>query len=1129
MKIAHLTDIHYNGKEDSLQALDYIADMLAGDVDLIAITGDLFDAGLQNSDRDGFPLLIEWMSDLMETAPIVAITGTPTHDRPGCYEVFKSLPGQFLLKDNKTDPVFYSSRYERFTTENDVHDPESLMILGCGEPQKSWFLAGKEGIGKDEAAAEVSEGMKSMLFGMAAKRREYPDNPCLFLYHGIVEGSETWYSGNPGSEIRINPDDLAAIGADYYALGHIHKRHQIPSLPEAWYGGSAYPVDWGETDQKRFNIVTLDGPRATTIEYETFPFPPRKKIVRDINQPIGAEEIAGHQVWVVEKVPAGVGFNKKNTEEFVETHAEPGSRVSVEIVPVETARAEKIRTMQRLRDKVALWAEASELDLKPGVFEKADELEREMMKSGDGRADGAIIQIDKLKLTGAIGIWKGTGRDDIEIDFESLSPGVIAIMGKNGAGKTTLLENMHPYPQLLTREGKLQDHFRLSKSARDLHFTDLRTDDKYRALILINGAAASGSCEYHLYKNGEPITDGRQADYSAKIDELCGPIELYLRSAFVMQKATKNTPEISQATNKEKKELFSALAGIDYLEGYALFANEGAKSWEAKAEETQTKKAVAHGKIEDEEELHGVKQKIEDQIKTYIELIELRQTEKVDVEHTRAELIEKKDEQDRNHRRRQELAKSFEEKRDRKEQLRIRAENLKYLIDDEDDIRKEVEKYAEFQKKQEALIQEEVAFHQEQAARMQKLATERQAVAEEDAGLEQRAAQVLSAISELRISEAKLDQRIAYLNEKLSHKITCPSCNHQFSAGGVETQALLVTARRDKKNSVEMIAARETTLKELQQKRSGLEWPDPPNQDAWPRRAELNQVLSIVRAIAIDELTRKLDEAKTAKAERGSIIETMADIHGEMNEISTEIADLPLPDPRLVPNLEATESDLRKINDELEKYRTDRDVQEGELRQIDRRLINIDEAKAEIFELERLWKEQIDNAVEWRTLADACGRDGIQALELDALAPSITEAANEILTEAYGPRFTIEIRTQRVSGSGSRSKMIEAFDIIVHDAETGTEQGYDTLSGGEAVWVRKAIYDAFGIIGSQNTGRTFLTVFLDEADGALHAGAKAPYIRLIRAAHELAKRTHTVLITHSKELQEMIAEHIELS
>jgi DNA repair exonuclease SbcCD ATPase subunit len=164
---------------------------------------------------------------------------------------------------------------------------------------------------------------------------------------------------------------------------------------------------------------------------------------------------------------------------------------------------------------------------------------------------------------------------------------------------------------------------------------------------------------------------------------------------------------------------------------------------------------------------------------------------------------------------------------------------------------------------------------------------------------------------------------------------------------------------------------------------------------------------------------------------------------------------------------------------------------------------------------------------DWRTLERACGPDGIQALELDALAPSIAAVANRLLS-VQSARHAVEFRTTRIAGKGGKTKQVETFEIFVLDSETGTEQEIGTLSGGEGVWIKRAVYDAFAAIRAQNTGIRFLTVMQDETDGALDPAARMAYLRMMEAAHAESGRHQTLLITHSTELQAMVAQTIDV-
>jgi DNA repair exonuclease SbcCD ATPase subunit len=166
---------------------------------------------------------------------------------------------------------------------------------------------------------------------------------------------------------------------------------------------------------------------------------------------------------------------------------------------------------------------------------------------------------------------------------------------------------------------------------------------------------------------------------------------------------------------------------------------------------------------------------------------------------------------------------------------------------------------------------------------------------------------------------------------------------------------------------------------------------------------------------------------------------------------------------------------------------------------------------------------------DWRFLERAVGRDGIQALELDALAPSIAEVANKLLGEAYGSRYKIEFRTQREAGKGKSAKMVEDFEIYILDTESGDEQTIDSLSGGESVWIKRALYSAFGIIRARNTGVQFATVIQDEADGALDPEARMMYLRMIEAERRERGGYQTILVTHDKAIQSMVERTIDVT
>jgi DNA repair exonuclease SbcCD ATPase subunit len=115
-----------------------------------------------------------------------------------------------------------------------------------------------------------------------------------------------------------------------------------------------------------------------------------------------------------------------------------------------------------------------------------------------------------------------------------------------------------------------------------------------------------------------------------------------------------------------------------------------------------------------------------------------------------------------------------------------------------------------------------------------------------------------------------------------------------------------------------------------------------------------------------------------------------------------------------------------------------------------------------------------------------------------------------------------------MGGAGKKTRQIEDFLIYVIDAEDGEAVLLDDKSGGETVWIKRALYDAFAVIRKRNTGFAFRTCFQDEADGALDSAAKTAYSRMLEAAHAESALRHTVIITHSEEVKAMIPQKIDM-
>jgi DNA repair exonuclease SbcCD nuclease subunit len=140
MKIAHLTDLHADRAHmtEALASLQTFREVCRLErVDAIVSSGDLFHAGLQNSERDRFPEFLDAIAELLDVAPIFAVSGTPTHDLPGSYEPLVRLIARhefFMLEPGDVVGLKGDGDWDLHDAAIGVIPDATMIIIGCPEP-----------------------------------------------------------------------------------------------------------------------------------------------------------------------------------------------------------------------------------------------------------------------------------------------------------------------------------------------------------------------------------------------------------------------------------------------------------------------------------------------------------------------------------------------------------------------------------------------------------------------------------------------------------------------------------------------------------------------------------------------------------------------------------------------------------------------------------------------------------------------------------------------------------------------------------------------------------------------------------------------------------------------------------
>ena len=155
-----------------------------------------------------------------------------------------------------------------------------------------------------------------------------------------------------------------------------------------------------------------------------------------------------------------------------------------------------------------------------------------------------------------------------------------------------------------------------------------------------------------------------------------------------------------------------------------------------------------------------------------------------------------------------------------------------------------------------------------------------------------------------------------------------------------------------------------------------------------------------------------------------------------------------------------------------------------------------------------------DEGMAWQVLAKACGRDGLQRLEIDAAGPVVSDLANQLLAVGYGTRFAVQLVTQVATADGKDLK--EKFTIDVLDNEHGGEvRDIGDLSGGERVVVEEGVRAAFSAYVSMRSGQPCRTIWRDETLGALDPENAPRYVAMLRKLLDLSGAQQVLFITHN--------------
>lgn len=789
-----------------------------------------------------------------------------------------------------------------------------------------------------------------------------------------------------------------------------------------------------------------------------------------------------------------------------------------------------------------------------------------------------------LRLKGFRGIRDGLGRDELILDLDQLvgDAALVAFAGANGRGKTTILDNLHPYLTMPSRASSAAgfsyyEHVHLPESEKELVWSLQGRRYRSHVVIRVNGRRRTEAFLFVWAQgrwNPVALADGKVESYTRCVESLCGSAETFFTSAFSAQ----GQRPLSQYRNGEIKSLLGELLGQDEIVRWGQQAAEMARllktglsvlrqEREAIEREAQriageqargadTAKDVARCATERDAATAALRAA---QVELATCLAEreqagylLRRREQLRDEraalitHGRAEIValdaQDQREAERERALQQRMTQRIAALQARRQAQQRRVERSSHLLELATSVRRAVARLP-LAERVETLREAGVLDARAQVQQWQQVQQALAANRQRQADVEQAAGQAVLKAEDLRrrfgltnevpCAGSDLQGRCRLLDDAHQAHALIPGAEGQVRRFG-DQQRALQAERRELAERVHALASapdalawseycwgrsrsRSRRLSQLAARHDELE-------QAKVARDEAEQALSaLARETAATEEEEEARRIAAARAAIGVQRQQIAAHHRRrLDALDQALQALPTWSSARLEHGEAVAAQAQARVEAAEQ------AHQAALKRIQTQATLSEQADL-IAVREHALRQRITRVEDalgtWNLFARCMGADGLIALAIDDAGPVLAGLANDLLLACYGPRFTLSIHTQVETASGLAR---EGFEIIVHDADSGQSKPVALVSGGERVWINACLTRAVALYLARQSGQRYVSLFSDEADGALDPERKRMWMAMKHEVLRLGGYEREYFISQTPELTSMADAVIDL-
>jgi DNA repair exonuclease SbcCD nuclease subunit len=225
--------------------------------------------------------------------PVVGVYGN--HELAGDLDIYNRLSARNTIEFHAAPTVV------RFS---------DVAVACLPWPRKAQLLAHMPGATVAAGANAMRMALGAVLGGLGGRLQEQRGRARVALAHVMIDGSRTDHD-QPlvGADLSLSLADLALLGADIYACGHVHAQQDGRIGDAPWlFGGSPRHNNFGEPGPKGYVIIDVDGGAVRGWERVATPATPMLLLSSawsDGGLPIsGIDSVRGTEVRLRYRVPA---------------------------------------------------------------------------------------------------------------------------------------------------------------------------------------------------------------------------------------------------------------------------------------------------------------------------------------------------------------------------------------------------------------------------------------------------------------------------------------------------------------------------------------------------------------------------------------------------------------------------------------------------------------------------------------------------------------------------------------------------------------------------------------------------------------------------------------------------------